>query len=262
MSQKFFQNKIVLLTGATGGLGKELTNQLLAKGANLILTDINLEALDDFKKSLSSEVVEQIKATIQCDLSKTEEIDTLFLRIWELTDQIDFLINNAGIAYIGGFLDIPDQKWKSILETNLIAPITITRKVLPSMLAQGSGHIINVSSIAGILAPKELGYYSISKFGLRALGESLGAEFRDRGIDVTNVYPLFSNTNIIKSEKTGYQGIKLPDFLVEDPHEVVKEILQGVEDRHEEVYPGLSSKSLNVVQKLFPSVVNTFSKLM
>lgn len=262
MSQKFFQNKIVLLTGATGGLGKELTNQLLEKGADLILTDISSEALDKFKNSLTNEVAKQVKATIQCDLSKTENIETLFLKIWEVTDRIDFLINNAGIAYVGGFLEIPDEKWKSILETNLIAPITITRKVLPSMLAQGSGHIINVTSIAGILAPKELGYYSISKFGLRALGESLGAEFREKGINVTNVYPLFSNTNIIKSEKSGYQGIKLPDFLVEDPREIVREIIRGVENRLEEVYPGLSSKSLNVVQKLFPSVVGTFSKLM
>ncbi|WP_243401697.1 SDR family NAD(P)-dependent oxidoreductase [Leptospira ellisii] len=167
------KGKTILITGASGGFGRELTKQLLEKGSDLILTDLKTPDTNvDFylrrkwngnvENGSVSKTQGKILGSFSGDLQTGDGCKQVYQNTLKLSPRgVDVLINNAGLAFKGGLLEVPDKNWNLILDVNLYAPIHLSRLFVPAMLERKQGQIVNLSSVAGQVAPGELIYYSV-----------------------------------------------------------------------------------------------------
>ncbi len=196
-------NKTVLITGATDGLGKHIASALAQQGTHLIIHGRNEEKVQQTVSHLK-EVNASINVQhIVCDLNKPEKITEHFSTI----QNVDVLINNAGVWLEGNTLEAQSEKIIELTHVNLLAPLLITRTVLPSLLKSDFAQILNIVSIAGVEIPA--GYYhtiySAVKFGLQGFSEALAKEFYSRNIRVMGYYPGGMETNLFKKAGNEYK---------------------------------------------------------
>ena len=181
------KGKNALVTGGSRGLGKAVALALAKEGVNVAVTGRNTKTLE--------ETVEEIKSFgVKADYSifnvvEKVEVKMQLERLIESFGAFDILINNAGIAAFGSFLEMPENDWEEIVRTNLFGPYYVSKAVIPSMVELGSGDIINVSSTAGLKGNAVTSAYSASKAGLIGLSESLMFELRKKNIRVTTLTP-------------------------------------------------------------------------
>ena len=129
------------------------------------------------------------------------------------------------------------------MQLNLMAPMRLSNRFVPGMVERGSGHIVNISSVAGWVGARGMSPYCASKYGLRGFGESLSADLDDTGVHVTNVYPCFSQTPILESPQYGYEDkLEVPAYLVSDPADVVARMIAGVRRNKLHVFPDKYSR--------------------
>ena len=192
-------NKIVLITGATGGFGRHFAEQLLVKGSKVILSDVDDGKLEELGSELNNS---NVLGTVTSDLSHTNGADQLFEQA-QAIGSVDVLINNAGIAVMGRHDEVPRDRWDRLMQVNLMAPMHLCALFSPKMIEQGGGHIVNISSLAGWVGPKGLGAYVASKHGLRGFSASLSEELKPHNVMVSAVYPYFSDTPILDSPQFG-----------------------------------------------------------
>lgn len=255
---------VVVLTGASGGFGQELTRQLLQAGSSLILTDINLNLLEERAAKITSEVsTGEIIACLESDLSQSENCQNLYDRIKKLDRPVDILINNAGIALLGRMDEVPAEKWQKLMEINLLAPMRLSSLYIVDAIARGKGHIVNISSVAGWIGAGGMASYNASKFGLRGFSEGLFNEVREHNIKVTVVYPFFSRTPILESQRYGkaLEAGNLPDRLITNPAKVMERTIQGIQLNQFHVFPDFFAKSLYIIKQYFPGLLDWISKI-
>lgn len=245
-------NKTVLITGAGGGFGSQMVRQFRAAGAQLVLTDVSDEALGDVIADAGGDLV----AAGAADLSTAEGCEAV-VELCNTENVIpDILVNNAGIAVAGRLDHVPRERWEMLMQLNLMAPMRLCDRFLPAMVARGSGHIVNISSIAGWIGSQGLSSYCASKFGLRGFGESLAGELQGTGVHVTNVYPCFSRTAILDSPQYGYEEPRgVPDYLVSDPADVVASVVAGVRRNRRHVFPDRHARIIHYVTRFAPWLV-------
>ena len=176
--------KVWFITGSSRGLGLSLTKAVLAKGDLVAATARNPEQLKDLVKAYPDQVL-----PLQLDVTKHSEIHAAVDKTVAHFGRIDVLVNNAGFGIIGAAEAYTDEQVRSQLETNLYAPIEITRAVLPYMRRQRSGRILQISSIGGRIGHAALTMYQAAKFGLGGFSEALSKEVAPLGIWVTSVEP-------------------------------------------------------------------------
>ncbi|MDX1957051.1 MAG: SDR family NAD(P)-dependent oxidoreductase [Leptospiraceae bacterium] len=247
------KKKKVLITGATGGFGAELIKSFLKEGAELILTDLNHESLVRVTNENSSQGEGKILGHFPSDLSTEAGCREAIVATKKITSVPDIIVNNAGIAILGSFHNIPSEKWEKIISINTLAPMRITHAFLSDMVERKSGHIVNVSSVAGLVATPGLSTYCTSKFAIRAFGESIANEVGKFGVNVTNVYPFFTRTPILESEQIGFsEKLSIPDMLLSEPKDVIADLLDGVKNNTVHVYPGPIAKSLEAIGRIAP----------
>jgi short-subunit dehydrogenase len=254
------KGKTILVTGAAGGFGQSMVWQFLREGCQLILSDLDEESMrSTTKNTLVTHGLPPdggILGYIAADLSSSEGCDALYTKSQSITASIDILVNNAGISAPGRFLDIPRERWLSVLYVNLIAPVELTGHFLPAMIKRRSGHIVNIASVASYVATPGLSAYCTSKFGLRGLSDSLAVDVQPYGIDVTTLYPLFARTGILHSPQYGERPSgSIPDFLCYEPDFIISELVKSMKRRKRSVYPGWKTKTIILVQRLFPNVI-------
>lgn len=177
-------NKVWFITGSSRGLGRSLTEAVLANGDHVAATARNVEDL----KSLVEQYADQI-LPLQLDVTKNEQVQQAVAASLAHFGRIDVLVNNAGFGIIGAAEAFSEEQVRIQLETNLYAPIAITRAVLPIMRAQRSGHILQISSVGGRVGNAGLTMYQTAKFGLGGFTEALAKEVAALGIRVTSVEP-------------------------------------------------------------------------
>lgn len=248
----------ILITGAGGGFGREMIRQLVAAGSYLILADRELPALH----AAASEVAATLGARggrgrilgyAAADLSSAEGCAALQQQVAAIAPAIDILINNAGIAYGGPFTAIPAERWERLMAINLLAPMRLTALFLPQMLARRRGHLVNISSAAGLIGTPGLAAYSAAKFGLRGFGEALANELAGQGIAVTTIYPFFARTPILDSAQFGPgTPLTIPPWLLYEPAQVVRALLRGIQRNQRHVYPGAIPRLIDLLQRLAP----------
>lgn len=188
-----FERQRVLITGASSGIGEHLAYALAQQGANLILVSRNEAALQRVRALCQRPADHQVRVM---DLEDTNALDGQIRNIWNTLGPIDILINNAGISHRYPTQDgsiMIDQK---IMTVNFWGTVGLTKQAIELMLARGSGHIVCVSSLAGLVGLKNRTIYSASKHALRGYFESLRQELYQSPIKITMIYPGYINTNL------------------------------------------------------------------
>jgi NAD(P)-dependent dehydrogenase (short-subunit alcohol dehydrogenase family) len=176
--------KIWFITGSSRGLGRNLTEAVLASGDKVAATARNTEALNDLVNQYPGQAF-----PIQLDVTNYPQVHKAVADAVAHFGKIDVLVNNAGFGIIGAAEAFTDEQVRSQLETNLYAPIEVTRAVLPYMRKQRSGRILQISSVGGRVGNPGLSMYQAAKFGLGGFTEALAKEVASLGIFVTSVEP-------------------------------------------------------------------------
>ena len=203
-----------LLTGAGSGMGAVLADRLLERGDSLVLLARSTERAHDLRAELPDSTV------LVADLSDPAAVEAIED---QLPDSLDSLVHAAGIVELGAVAELTTDAWQSQLAVNLLAPAVLTRLCLPS-LRTARGTVVFVNSGAGLVAHPSWSAYAASKFGLRALADSLRAEEQEHGVRVTTVYPGRTSTpmqqKVHEQEGKAYDA---SDWI--DPDTVVDAIL-------------------------------------
>ena len=184
-------DKVILLTGASGGIGKSVARKMKKSGAKIILSGTKKTVLDD----LSSELGNDTKSIVT-DLNSKEDIITLAEEAESYFGRIDILVNNAGITSDGLFIRMRDEDWDNVLNVNLTAGMRLTRQVIKGMLKRRFGRIIFISSIVGYTGNPGQANYSASKSALTGLTKSIALEVAARGITCNLIAPGFISTSM------------------------------------------------------------------
>jgi 3-oxoacyl-[acyl-carrier protein] reductase len=181
------QGKNAIVTGAGRGIGKAIALALAQEGVNVGLLARTTSDLEDLANELNALGVRTSIASV--DVSNIEDVNEAVSKVKAELGVIDILINNAGIATFGTFMELDPSKWEEIVKVNLFGPYYVTRAVLPDMIDQKAGDIINISSTSGKNGSAGTSAYSASKFGLIGLSESLMQEVRKHNIRVSTLVP-------------------------------------------------------------------------
>lgn len=208
--------KTALITGAGRGIGRATAIALAKEGVNLGLLGLNMSNLEKVAAELAQFDVKVSIAT--GDVSNLESVINAVEHIKADHGPIDILINNAGVAKLGGFLDLTPEEWEKIIQVNLMGVYNATRAVLPGMIERKTGDIINISSSAGQKGAPVTSAYSASKFAVLGLTESLMLEVRKHNIRVTAFTPstvvtdLAIDTNLVSGNE---DHVMQPEDLAE-----------------------------------------------
>jgi NAD(P)-dependent dehydrogenase (short-subunit alcohol dehydrogenase family) len=190
--------RTVLVTGAASGIGKQTTLEFARRGANVAICDANEEGLKQTEgecRSLGRNVISR-----RVDVSKRDEMQAFAALVHGQVEAVDILMNNAGVGLGGGFLDTSLEDWEWIVGINFWGVVYGCHFFLPPMVALGrGGHVVNVSSAAGIVATEALSAYSTTKFAVFGLSEALRDELSPHRIGVTTVCPGLINTPITQT---------------------------------------------------------------
>jgi dehydrogenase/reductase SDR family protein 7B len=193
MVMNSFEKKVVWITGASSGIGAELAKQCAAAGATVILSGRNQASLEEVRSLLYQP---EKHLVLPLDLEHSENFSELTHRVIDNVQRVDFLFNNGGISQRGTAFETDEAVDRRIMEVNYFGNIALAKAVLPFMRAQGSGHIVVLSSIAGKFGFFLRSAYSASKHALHGFYESLMLEEEANGIKVTIACPGKINTNI------------------------------------------------------------------
>lgn len=177
-------SKVWLITGSSSGLGRSLTEAVLKNGDRVVATARKPEQLNDLVKQYP----DRIKA-VRLDVTNLQDVQAATRSALNAYDRIDILVNNAGYGTVGAIEEVSDEDIKRQFDTNLFGALNMTRAVLPTMREQRSGHILNISSLAGVVSFLGAGFYSATKFALEAVSEALAQEAKPLGIKVTIIEP-------------------------------------------------------------------------
>ncbi|WP_282629395.1 3-ketoacyl-ACP reductase [Empedobacter sedimenti] len=181
------KGKKALVTGGSRGLGKAIAIALAKEGVDVAITGRNKSTLEDTTAEIKSLGVNATYSIF--NVAEKVEVKMQIQRLIDSFGAFDILINNAGIAAFGSFVEMAENDWEDIVRTNLFGPYYVSKAVVPSMIELGSGDIINVSSTAGLKGNAVTSAYSASKAGLIGLSESLMFELRKKNIRVTTLTP-------------------------------------------------------------------------
>lgn len=241
------RDKVVLITGASSGIGRETAKAFGRAGAKVALTGRDAKALET--------AAQEIRAAggnaehFVCDLEKIELIPRLAADVRQKLGAIDVLINNAGYAVTGLVEDCPVDQFRKNFEVNFFAPIALIQAVVPDMKKKGEGQIINVSSGVGRRALPGVGSYCSTKFALCGLTESLRLELKPFNIDVIAIFPGRVESNFHERiESYGALKRKLPPIPMRKPDVIGEFILKASRARKREATvwgPGMIGYHLN-----------------
>lgn len=211
------ENRVALITGGGSGVGFSIAEELLKEGFKVSICGRNEEKLKNVGLKLSKISPDIFIESV--DISKKEQVHNWVSNVLKHFGKIDILVNNAGVAFPKVFIeDITEGKLQLQFDTNVKGALYCAQEVLPQMKKQGSGYIFNISSLCGKKGFSGEASYSISKFGLRALSDSLREEYSKYNIKVTTLYPGRIMTKFVSTE-----GFKAEDLI--QPLDIAKTIL-------------------------------------
>jgi short-subunit dehydrogenase len=256
------ENKIVLITGASSGFGEDTARLFAKEGATVLLAARRVDRL--------TALAEEIRAVggqafaVPLDVAELSQVEEAVQTILDNFGRIDILINNAGFGRLDWLENLdPQRDIEAQITVNLTGLIQLTRLVLPHMYRQGSGHIINMSSVAGHISAPLYTIYAASKHGVRGFTNALRREAEPFGVRVSGIYPGGAATEF--SRHTGTEGIKrrfkLPKFLSMTSERVARRIVRlARRPRRSVILPGYYHLAF-LFDRLFPGLVDWFLKV-
>lgn len=256
------QDKVVVITGASSGLGKECARVFHAAGARLILCGRDQKRLQEVVEELgniNSVIQTYTPCTVTFDLSNTSVVSSAAEEILKCHGHVDVLINNAGISYRGNILDTHVSVQRDVMETNYFGPVALTQAILPSMVERRSGHIVVISSVQGKISIPYRSAYSASKHATQAYFDCLRAEVERLGLQVSVISPGYIRTNLSINAVTGdgskYGVMDKTTARGSDPVDVARAVLKAVCHKQKDVVlAGLLPTAAIYLRTLWPSL--------
>jgi NAD(P)-dependent dehydrogenase (short-subunit alcohol dehydrogenase family) len=226
-----FHNAIALVTGGASGIGRALCEELGRRGSVVVVTDVNEAGAREVAAGIAASGGRASAAGL--DVRDAEAVRRLFESTAAAHGRLDYVFNNAGFAVSGEVQELSLDHWRRILDVNLLGVIHGATAAYTLMARQGSGHIVNTASLAGLVGFPSATPYATTKFGVVGLSLSLRAEGKDLGVKVSALCPAFIQTGIFDAGT--YVGSRKEDvlatipFRIISPAEAVGPILRGVE---------------------------------
>ena len=198
------KGKVVIVTGASSGIGEATARQFGREGAKLVLAARRVDKLESLAQEILAMGSGAETFVVQADLSKLEDIQSLIKQTFDKFGRIDVLVNNAGFGRLDWLENLdPVKDIQAQFDVNVLGVIQTTRQVLPVMMKQRSGHIINMCSMAGLVATPTYTVYAACKHAVHGFSEALRREVKPWGIDVSMIYP-----GGVSTEFQAHAGIK------------------------------------------------------
>jgi len=252
------KDKVVIITGASSGIGKSLAYEFARRGANLVLAARQYVALceicDDLQKQFPVKAV-----AVQCDVSKEYDCALLITQATNTFNRIDILINNAGISMRALFNDVELDVLKTLIDVNFWGTVYCTKHALPEVL-KTKGSIVGISSIAGYKGLPGRTGYSASKFAMNGFLDSLRVETLKTGVHIMTACPGFTASNIRNTAlaKDGSQQgeSSLDEQKMMSSDEVARRIADGVENRSRTLIMTVQGKLTVLLSKILPSLLD------
>jgi short-subunit dehydrogenase len=253
-----FQDKVVIITGASAGIGAACARQFLAEGAKVVLTARGKEALEAATRALGNS---DRTLALVADASDEEVMKGVFQKTVDTFGAIHILVNNAGFNARGLVEETPASSLARVVDVNLKAPIVLCQLVLPFLRRAGGGSIINVASLAGMVPLEHEATYSATKFGLRAFSFALAEELRDSNIRVSVVSP-----GPVQTEFLLHDLDSAPDIVFSQPMSTSDEIAalvleSAIDGKRERARPAFGAMMATVAY-IFPSLRRVLKPVM
>ena len=258
-----FKNKVAAITGAASGIGRGLAEALANEGAELALSDIDEAGLDETRSRVAA--VSPRVTTRVVDVADRSAVESWADEVAGRHERVNLIFNNAGVALSSAIVDMTYDDLEWLMGVNFWGVVHGTKSFLPHLLAARDGHVINVSSIFGIIAVPGQAAYHAAKFAVRGYTECLREELdiMDAGVSATSVHPGGIKTNIARAARMS--GSTLGDVSADEaaeqfdraarttPDQAAAEILDGVRSKARRVLVGWDAKLMDAMQRALPT---------
>ena len=264
-TQAYFRDKVVLITGASSGIGEELARQLGQAGARLTITARRAELLETLAKGIAATGAKTKPLAITCDVTRDGDLERAVAESVRQWGRLDVVIANAGFGVIGPFKKLSVEDYRRQFETNVFGVLRTIYAALPE-LEKTQGNVVIIGSVSGWGATPGASPYAMSKFAVRALANSITPELRLSGVKVTLVSPGFVDSNIRRVDNQGkmHAAAKdpIPQWLVMSTEKAVREILSGVARGKREIIVTGHGKVLVKLERFMPWVMRAAGRRM
>lgn len=251
-----FKDQVIMITGASNGIGKQLAVDLAARGAVVVGCGRSIERLKETLKEVRCATPSS--AMIGCDVSDAEQVRGMVAKIIGDYGKIDVLINNAGIGMRQPFGEMSLETIEAITRTNYLGAVYCAHAVLPAMIARGRGHIVNISSVAGKIGTLNMAAYCGSKFALNGWSESLYHELKPLGVRVSVICPGPVSTDFNRDFRDTVP--KAPSSLIVAPDAVCRKIIKVIEKNRFEVVMPRSLALLSAFHRHMPRLFRALAQ--
>ncbi len=253
-------NSVAVVTGAASGIGRALAIRLAKDGiAGIAISDVNEKALEETAAMVRDTGVPV--STHIVDVSDSDAVNKFAEDVLARHGRVTHLVNNAGVGLIGVFeqLTIKDFEW--LMGINFWGVVYCTKAFLPTLLEQETAHVVNVSSVFGLIAPAEQTAYTSSKFAVRGFTESLRHELEETNVAVACVHPGGVKTNIVRNSKVAegtpadwkQNSVKLFDKVAKTTSEEAAEVIvRGIKNKNPRILIGKDARAISILSRLFP----------
>ncbi|MCP5206553.1 MAG: SDR family NAD(P)-dependent oxidoreductase [Hahellaceae bacterium] len=256
------KDKVIVITGAGSGIGLALARQCATAGASLALSDINAESLQNIADELR---VKKINIhTEVVDVSNDSAVIEWAQNVAAHYKHVDVIINNAGIALSQSATTMTRTHWERVFNINFWGVVNGTSAFLPYLRKQPESHIVNISSVFGLVSMPTQAAYNASKFAVRGYTEALRQDLAGTGINITCIHPGGVKTNLVKTGEhfDGFDGAQtsteevsslFEKIALTSPEKAASIIIQGILKNRRRVLVGMDAKILDWVQRLLPA---------
>ncbi|NOT47920.1 MAG: SDR family NAD(P)-dependent oxidoreductase [Acidobacteria bacterium] len=254
------KESVAVVTGAASGIGRALALRFAREGvAGIAISDVNEAGLNE-----TAEMVRDAGETVSTnvvDVSKLDQVQAFADDVIEKHGRVTHLVNNAGVGVIGRFDQISIEDFEWLMGINFWGVVYGCKIFLPYLLKEKDAHIVNISSVFGLIAPEEQSAYCASKFAVRGFTESLRHEMAETNVSVTSVHPGGVKTNIVRNSRIGAdtpaewkdQGTKLFDKIAKTtPEAAAEDIVNAINTKNPRLLIGRDARAISHLSRLFP----------
>ncbi|HYB99060.1 MAG TPA: SDR family oxidoreductase [Candidatus Limnocylindrales bacterium] len=243
----------VLITGGASGIGRLMALEMAHQGADLVLWDLNGDALDTTAREVEAATGRRAR-TYVCDVSRRDDVYATAARTLQDAGRVDILINNAGVVSGRSLLELSDEKIETTFAVNTLALFWTTKAFLPSMIERGRGHLVTIASASSLIGVNRLSDYAASKWAAMGFDESLRVEMRRTApyIRTTVVCPFYINTGMFAGVRSRW-----PLFLpLLEPQAVARRIVRAIRKDHARLIMPWSVALIPLMRMLPPSLMD------
>ena len=256
---KHLENRVAIVTGGASGIGRALCELLAAEGAALVVADINATGAEQVAAAIRKRG--HRGEAVPLDVSDETEVHKVVSDVATMHGHLDFMFNNAAIAAVGEFRDANLDDFRRIVDVNLMGVVNGTLAAYRVMLRQKSGHIVNTSSVVGLMPTPTLSAYSATKWAITGFSMAVRAEAAALGVKVSIACPGLVRTNM--GETNMYWNIRKEDHLANlplrwaiEPDQAAKGILRGVARNQELIMFPFSTRAAWWAYRAWPGIFN------